>query len=143
MSITSISTPPTWYRSQLQEADLQIRKGFADLTKALQASDVKAAQSAFVALQQLQPGHPQGTNTNSPVNMDFATLGKALQMGDVKAAQNAVQQFQHGLQSMRHGHHHHHANRVQSASATPGTDTNAGGATDSDGSKGSRINIFA
>ena len=148
MSIASISASPSSYQPQIRQTGKQIRQGFDDLTKALQAGDLSAAQSAFAALQKLQPGQTQGTNAASPVSTDFTALGKALQSGDVKAAQSALQQLQQDIKATHHGHHHHHhAASAQSASSSPSSVTGANGATnsdgDQDGSTGSRLSIAA
>ncbi len=91
--------------NSIQQSSWTLRKTLFDqLGQALQKGDLKAAQTAFAALQKNVPQEPppgsQGNGSPDPM----AALGKALQAGDLAGAQQAFAQLQ---QTRRHHHHHH------------------------------------
>ena len=82
----------------------QRQQTFQQLTSALQAGDLGAAQQAFASL----------TGGNSVQgNGPLAQLGQALKNGDLASAQKAMQ----ALQS-NHSKHHHHAGQTSAAQST-------------------------
>ena len=128
MSISGIPSNSNAFPAPATNSQSQFRASVNDLAKALNAGDMSAAQSAFLAIQQLQPA-PLASSTNSgasastgapnSLGADIATLGKALQSGDLSSAQDAFKKVQQDLKSVHHGHHHHkHGGGVQSAPST-------------------------
>ncbi len=119
--------------SSTQQSPWAQRKNLFDqLGQALQKGDLKAAQTAFAALQKNAPQGPppsqngQGNGAQSP----FAALADALQKGDLAGAQQAFSQVQQAR-----GQHHHHHRAEASTSAGPATATAASAATTSSSSE--------
>lgn len=100
MSIANVSTSPTAYQANPQQANL--RAAFSQLTTAIDAGDLQAAQKAYATLTDLQQS--SGTsNGQSPFGKLLSSIGSALSAGDISGAQNSLQAFQKS-----HGRHHHH-----------------------------------
>ena len=116
----------------------QGRKDFRDLSTALKAGDVTAAQAAFADLQKILPnpasnasrpdadgdgdGGKNGATPATPatpakdpakdpratVRADVDALGTALANGDLTAAQEAFTKLTTDMKALRGGHHHGH-----------------------------------
>jgi hypothetical protein len=136
MSISSISSNSYAYPTPDTNNRDQFRTDFSNLATALSSGDLSGAQSAFSALQQLQPGRfstspnaggTPGIGATSSIGADIATLGDALKSGNLTAAQDAFKKVQQDMQSMHHGHHHH--KQVSSAQSDP-TSTSPSATTD-------------
>jgi hypothetical protein len=133
MSISGIPSSSNPYSVSAGNNNNPFRTDFTDLANALSSGNLSAAQSAFSAIQQLQPGRfgaaPSSTSagstgSTSPISADFAALGKALQSGDLNGAQAALKQLQQDLGSARQAHHHHHHKRATGAQPTDASSQN-------------------
>jgi len=117
MTISGIPSNANAYSTSATNHRNSFRTDFSALASALNAGDLSGAQSAFSALQSLQPGRfgsssaPGGAtsaNGASPISTDIAALSKALQSGDLTGAQAAFKKVQQDMGSAQRGHHHHH-----------------------------------
>jgi len=120
-AVSSTNLPPT-------NPFAQFRQAFSQLSNALQAGNLTAAQSAYNTLASSPIAQ------NSPFTSALSQIGQDLQSGDLADAQTTLASLQHQLQQAHRGHHHHHGIRPpeQSQSAGAGR-SNAGdpdGATD-------------
>jgi hypothetical protein len=126
MSISGIPSNVNPYSTSATSNRNSFRADFSALASALNAGDLSGAQSAFSALQSLQPGRfgnsssaggATSANSASPINTDIAALSKALQSGDLTGAQTAFKKVQQDMGSVQRGHHHHHKQGGEKASS--------------------------
>ena len=140
MSVSGISTTSSVASvgDSLLSKRSEIQKEFVKLGKDLQSGDLSAAQSDYVALQQLVPklnsssqsaSSSQGTAQSSdPRVQAFDQLEKDIQSGNVSAAQqdysNIQQVFQHLAERF---HHHRHVDTgSESTASSESTSSTAG-----------------
>src|SRR5689334_6012377 len=129
MTVSAISSSSASFVSSFQKD----RQAFGQLTSALQAGDLSAAQNAYNTL--ASSPFAQG---NSPFAQTLQQIGQDLQSGDLADAQKALASLQQQQQQAHRGHHHHHDHHgggevsgTSSASSTSNT-SNSSGSTSSD-----------
>jgi hypothetical protein len=79
-----------------------MRQAFGQLVNALRSGNLTAAQNAYSAFTQAQPGQGSG-----PLAQAISQIGDALQAGDMGKAQQALASLQQQVQSAKGAHHHH------------------------------------
>ncbi len=125
MSISPISTAPSYANSGAQSVSQQQRNEFQQLSQSLQSGNLQGAQAAYKSLTQNSSGASTTpsflSNKNSPLAQDFQAIGSALQSGNLQGAQTAFAKLQadatasqssqqtQGSSGAHRGHHHHHA----------------------------------
>ena len=118
MSDLSVSSAAS---STQQSSWAQRKTLFDQLGQALQKGDLKAAQTAFAALQKNAPqqgptasdqDHDEEHSNRNPL----AAVGQALQSGDLAGAQQAFAQIPAGR---GHHHHRHHEAKGGTGGTTP------------------------
>ena len=116
MTISAISSSNASAISTFQ----QDRQAFNQLTNALQAGDLTAAQNAYNTL----ASSPMAQG-NSPFAQAIQQIGQDLQAGDASALADA-QKVLSSLQQARghHNHHHHCGGEVSSKSGASSTNVN-------------------
>jgi outer membrane protein assembly factor BamD (BamD/ComL family) len=116
MSDMSVASAVGSTQSTQQSPWAQRKNLFDQLGQALQKGDLKAAQTAFAALQQNAPQGPPPTQDGqgNGAQSRFTALADALQKGDLAGAQQAFSQ----IQQARGQHHHHHRTEASSSPAT-------------------------
>jgi len=132
MSISPISTAPSYANSGAQSASQQQRNEFQQLSQSLQAGNLAGAQKAYSALTQNSSGSSATpsflANQKSPLAQDFQAIGTALESGNLQGAQTAFAQLQkdastaqssqtQGASGAHRGHHHHHASSIDADSS--------------------------
>jgi len=119
MSDLSVSSAAS---STQQSSWAQRKTLFDQLGQALQKGDLKAAQTAFAALQKNAPQGPSASDQDHDEEHSnrnpLAAVGQALQSGDLAGAQQAFAQIPAGR---GHHHHRHHEAKGGTGGTTPPT----------------------
>jgi hypothetical protein len=106
MSVSGISLSNTQATNGKEDNFRDLRKIFQDLSDALDAGSITAAQKAFDKLQKLpKPRIAQAEGQSDPMAQAIDALGTALQSGDLKAsldAMTALKQTAEGMRKARH-----------------------------------------
>lgn len=112
MSVSSIFSSSLFNNSTqtIHNRMQQFRTEFEQLGQDLQSGNLTAAQSDFVALQQLGPQSNSTSSVQSanPIAQDFKQLGQDLQAGNTTAAQQDFTKIQQDLHSQATQVQHHH-----------------------------------
>lgn len=133
MSVSGISTTSTFAAANQNflSKRAEIQKEFQQLGQDLQSGDLTAAQSDYVALQQLVPKLASGsqstgtsqstTQSTDPRVQAFDQLEKDIQSGNVSAAQQDYSNIQQVFQNRAERFHHHHHVDTGAESTTDST----------------------
>ncbi len=107
-SAASITAQQSSYYQQLQS-------DFQQLSQNLNSNNLKGAQTAYAAIQQLENSNSTGStgSTGTSSNNPLSVIGQALQQGNLQAAKNAFQ----SLQKTQGGSHHHHKSSAGGSSS--------------------------
>jgi len=127
MSVTAVGGTNPWFAQWASAGAATPTSGttpaqsIAQLGQDLQAGNLSAAQTDYLAIGNSSPDGSTANDTNS-FAQQWGALGQALQNGDLSGAQQDFSQLQQtlGANGVHHGHHHHHGGAGASASSAVG-----------------------